>query len=373
MSFETFRGRNVSEAVAAVKAAFGANAVIASTRHVSNGRSGGLSHSFVEVTAAPGGDLRSTPFSRDVGRELRVATESAPRLPSPRGLPMAVKSDDAMEELRAMRAMIEELRGTPKPAAAKAPSRALQMLHYAGIEGALATQLASGAPRTRGPDADLRDFLRDRIAAQLTSIPSLIEQEGPRMITCIGPTGAGKTTTLAKLAAIASNDLGRSVAIITLDTFRVGAVEQVSRFAELMDLPLHVASDATDFARAVRSITADIILVDTPSRAPSDVGTMSLLAECMSTVENRAIDVLLVLPASIRARDAEALDTVYETCPPTALVITKLDETTQAGGALHAALRGPLPLAYLSSGPRVPEDLSQATANDLAAAILPEQ
>lgn len=271
-----------------------------------------------------------------------------------------------------MRALIDELRGSAKPSTAKAPSRALQMLHYAGIEGGLATELATGAPRTRGPDTDLRRWLRDRVAAQLSAIPSLIEQPGPRMITCIGPTGAGKTTTLAKLAAIASNDMGRSVAIITLDTFRVGAVEQVSRFAELMDLPLHVASDAAEFAQAVRDIKADLILVDTPSRAPSDRGTMSLLAECMSTVEGRAIDVLLVLPASIRARDAEALDTVYETCPPTALVITKLDETTQAGGALHAALRGPLPLAYLCAGPRVPEDLTLATAADLAAAILPE-
>lgn len=372
MSFETFRGRNVGEAVAAVKAAFGSNAVIASTKHVSNGRSGGLSQSFVEVTAAPGIDSRPTPFSRDATRSRTPLTEpAAPRQSATPKLPATPKANDAtLEEIRALRSLVLEL-STGKPAAAgKAPSRALMMLQRAGIEGELAAELAKNAPRTRGPEAQLRAWLEGRIASMISVIPSPIALPGARVVSCIGPTGAGKTTTLAKLGAIAQNDHGRSVAIVTLDTFRVGAVEQMRRFAELMEVPLHVASDPEQFARVMRSEQAEVILVDTPSRAPSDRGTMGLLAESLGTARDRIVDVLLVVPASIRARDAEALDGVYETCPPTALVVTKLDETTQAGGALHAAVRGPLPIAYVSAGPRVPEDLASADADELAHAIL---
>lgn len=371
MSYETFRGRNVSEAVAAVKAAFGANAVIASTRHVSNGRTGGLAQSFVEVTAAPGNnDASPSPFSRAAhGAKALPSSMTAPRSAPRLSSNQKPANDTTLEELRALRTLIEEMRANKAPASIKAPSRALAMLHHAGVEGALAAELASGAPRTRGPDEQVRAWLQKKVTSMLAVIPSPIAQPGPRLVTCVGPTGAGKTTTLAKLAWHAAENHGKSVAILTLDTFRVGAVDQMRRFAELLDVQFAVAEDAEQFERATRGIDADLLLVDTPSRMPSDRTTMNLIAECLSTVHARVIDVLLTVPASIRPRDVEALESVFQTCAPTALVVTKLDETTQAGGSLHAATRGPLPLAYLCSGPRVPEDISPASAEALASAV----
>jgi RNA polymerase sigma factor for flagellar operon FliA len=184
------------------------------------------------------------------------------------------------------------------------------------------------------------------------------------MVACVGPTGCGKTTTLAKLAARAHLEREREVAVITLDTFRVGAVEQMRRFVDLMGVPLHVANDRAQFAAAMNQCRgADVVLVDTASRAPSDRVAMGMLAECLATAEGRTVDVLLTIPAMIRARDVDRLHSVYETCPPTGLIVTKLDETDQIGGTVHAAVRGKVPLVHLCRGPRVPEDLEDATVD----------
>ena len=376
MNFETFRGRDVAEAVAAVKAAFGSTAVIASTRHVTNGRAGGFGQSFVEVRAAPSNDRNGgpgssaprAPFVREVMRKTPIpAVLAPPPAPTPT-TPTPPRSDPAMEaELRAVRAMLEELASATRPR-----GRAVAMLNAAGIEGALATELAQGSSKLGKGGQDLRKWLRTRIASRLTVKTSPVDEPGPRLVACVGPTGVGKTTTIAKLAARAHLEKERSVAVITLDTFRVGAVEQMRRFVDLMGVPLHVANDRAQFAAAIAKCGgADVVLVDTASRAPSDRVAMSMLAECLAAATDRAKDVLLAVPAMIRARDVERLHSVYETCPPTGLVVTKLDETDQIGGTVHAAIRGKIPLIHLSRGPRVPEDLEDATVESLLSALFP--
>ena len=157
-----------------------------------------------------------------------------------------------------------------------------------------------------------------------------------------------------------------------MDTFRVGAVEQMRRFVELMGIPLHVANGPAQFAAALAKCEdADVVLIDTASRAPSDRVAMTMLADCLKAATTRNVDVLLTVPAMIRARDVERLHSVYETCPPTGLVVTKLDETDQIGGTVHAALRGKIPLVHLCKGPRVPEDIEDATVESLLAALFP--
>jgi flagellar biosynthesis protein FlhF len=186
----------------------------------------------------------------------------------------------------------------------------------------------------------------------------------------MGPTGAGKTTTLAKLAARARLDLGRSVGVISLDTFRVGAVEQWQRYATLMGIPFQVASDRSSFRRALAEITADIVLVDTAGR--STPASSWVLPDCLSGMtEEMAKHALLVLPAWLRASDVARVAGLYEVPAPTEVVITKLDETIEAGGVLHAALPSNIPIAYLCNGPRVPEDIREASVEAVIDAVLP--
>jgi flagellar biosynthesis protein FlhF len=375
MQFETFRGRNVEEALAAVRAALGPDAFIESTRHVSNGEKGWLGKTFVEVLAAPSdrpSAARSNPFVRQAERRTPAPAPARARdsekTPAAQAPARGTRNELTLgRELRLIRSMLEELSLVRKPR-----DRAGSLLQAAGIEGSLAAALAGQAARVPKADSTvLINFLRKKLSERIDVAPSAIEKPGRRIIACVGPTGVGKTTSLAKLAARASLELGRSVSVISLDTFRVGAVEQMRRFVELIGVPFDVARDRAGFAQAVAQRRADLTLVDTAGVSTADNGSMQRLSDCLSAVTDRPIDILLVVQAAIRARDAERLRGVYRSPAPTGLIITKLDETDQAGGALHTALDHPLPVTYLCDGPRVPEDLHEASAEMLLDAVLP--
>src|SRR5258708_5582108 len=182
----------------------------------------------------------------------------------------------------------------------------------------------SGTPTWRSPP--LRTWLRNRLADRVHVQPRLIERPYRQVLTCVGPTGVGKTTTLAKLAARAALDLGRSVHVVSLDTFRVGAVEQWQRYAELIGIPFDVAPGADQFADVLARSEADLVLVDTAGRTPDDDAPTRRLAECIDRASGFRHEVLLVLPAWFRATDAERVIAGYSSPKPTALVLTKLDE-----------------------------------------------
>lgn len=377
MSYQSFRGVDLQEALSAVKATLGPNALIEGTRRVSNGRAGGLGQQYVEVTAAPPQGLK-WPFASREARApelpLRERAAMAPpsgetrslRTKNKYGSVLGLDSTEVERELTSLRAMLEELNQQRPPR-----ERAMTLLHAHGIEGNLARELANGAAKhAKKGKAPLTDFLRARLAERVTVSGSLMQSPKRTLIACMGPTGAGKTTTLAKLAARARLDLGRSVGVISLDTFRVGAVEQWQRYATLMGIPFQVASDRPSFRRGLAEITADIVLVDTAGR--STPASSWVLPDCLAGMtEDIARHALLVLPAWLRASDVLRIQGLYEVPAPTEVVITKLDETIEAGGVLHAALPSNIPIAYLCNGPRVPEDIREASVEAVVDAVLP--
>jgi flagellar biosynthesis protein FlhF len=374
VQYQNFRGADLKEALSAVKATLGPNALIEGTRQITNGRGGGLGHTYVEVTAAA-----------PVGLKWPYATQEAAAEPEPpmrrrdprkpafgRNAQKTATSGarDASEierELGMLRQMLNELNESRPP-----KERALTELHAAGIEGALARELATGATKVarKGRDA-LRAWLSGRIKERLTVTPNFLTDPKPRVIACVGPTGVGKTTTLAKLAARARLDHGRSVGVISLDTFRVGAVEQWQRYASLMGIPFQIASDRTTFLRAMAEMPTDLVLVDTAGRSVH--GTAWPLAGCLREINDRKLNVALVLPAWLRASDVTRVVEMYDDPLPTEIIVTKLDETYQVGGILHAALLNQLPFAYLCNGPRVPEDILDASVDGVLDAVFPSE
>jgi len=263
--------------------------------------------------------------------------------------------------------MLEELNLARPP-----KEKAFALLHAAGIEGRLAKELANGAGRiARLGDDALRRWLLERLSARLRANPGLIARPRRQLIACVGPTGAGKTTTLAKLAAHARLEHGRSVGVISLDTFRVGAVEQWQRYAQLMGVAFNIARRAEEFQRAIATSTCDLIFVDTSGRGVADTPETWPLAECLTHVTRHELHVLVVLPAWLRGRDAEQVVQSYADVRPTGVVFTKLDEAAQFGGVVQAAIRGDLPLAYTCHGPRVPEDIRDEEVGALLAQLFP--
>jgi flagellar biosynthesis protein FlhF len=193
------------------------------------------------------------------------------------------------------------------------------------------------------------------------------------MIALIGPAGVGKTTTAAKLAARARMAC-RTVTLVGCDTFRVGAVEQLSRYADLMGASFVTARTADELQRAIDEATTDVVIVDTAGRHPTADGVEIALARTDEPARPsaRARNVLLCAPASIRASDAARLAKRYGNLGPTGLCITKLDETDSPSGLVHAGWAAKLSVAVLCHGPRVPEDIAPATVPAMLDHLAPQ-
>ena len=185
----------------------------------------------------------------------------------------------------------------------------------------------------------------------------------------IGPPGAGKTTTIAKIAAQQRALTGRRLSLVSADGFRVGAVEQLRLYAEIIGSPFTAARSAAELERAL--IAAPLpALVDTAGRSPKDAAPRELLTVLSAMPGVRTH---LVLPAGCTAREAERMIDLNDALRPTRVVLTKLDESDPAAPLASVLEQHGLRVSYLGTGQRVPEDLAAATPDAVAAALMGDE
>ena len=219
--------------------------------------------------------------------------------------------------------------------------------------------------------------LAGRLGPASAGPPQAIQvQAGCRTLAAlVGPTGAGKTTTLAKLAARLHLQQGWRVGLVTADTFRVGAIEQLQTYGRLLGLGVEVAPTPAALARALERLRdADVLLIDTPGRAHRDARRLAELRSLLQVLREAAAadgarcEVHLVLAAPTRGEEAAA---VLEAYGPLAdrLLLTKLDECEGPPAVLSTSAAQGLCLSYCSFGQRVPEDLAVAWPDRLAAGL----
>jgi flagellar biosynthesis protein FlhF len=173
----------------------------------------------------------------------------------------------------------------------------------------------------------------------------------------IGPTGAGKTTTIAKLAARAALIDGRRVGLVTLDNYRVGGVDQIRTFADLIGVPLEVAETPAALASLIDPAN-ELTLIDTAGRSPRD---HAVIEELALHLEGLDIEVHLVVPAGSTAAQIDELVQRYRALAPVRLLFTKLDECDRAPELALAPARTRLPITWVTTGQAVPEDIEQPT------------
>ncbi len=188
-----------------------------------------------------------------------------------------------------------------------------------------------------------------------------------RITTFVGPTGVGKTTTLAKLAAKAHRDQGDRVAIISLDTYRVAAVEQLRAFADMLDVAFEVAFTPLDLRRALRRHDrADRIFIDTTGRSPHDTDSVALMAGTIQVARGKSV---LCMPAGLRRVDAKAVLAGYGVLSPASVILTKWDETQVPGESLSLLIEQGMSIAHVTIGQEVPQDIITADTMTLAASV----
>jgi len=270
------------------------------------------------------------------------------------------------EELASMRQLIERqmgqlslerLRGSPARAAAYEA-----LLGY-GCEDALAQAVAAKID-PRLPPAEIQAPMFAELARMLTVARSEPLDDGG-VIALVGPTGAGKTTTVAKLAArFAARHRARDVALVTTDSERAGAHEQLHAHGRRLGITVCEASGPEGLQGALAQLSDyPLVLVDTTGYAPRD---RALFGQILWLRAARKVRSLLVLPANAHPHDLGEVIRRYRPAAPEAVVLTKLDETGRLGSALSVAVRHGLTLAYTTHGQQVPSDIDTADATRLA-------
>jgi len=195
-----------------------------------------------------------------------------------------------------------------------------------------------------------------------------------KIMMLVGPTGAGKTTSIAKLAARYSYLLEKKykVGLVVLDTYRIGAVEQLMQYARMMKLAIETVVDPPEFSLALDSLQyCDYILIDTMGSSPYDKEKLKKLYDCLnSNTTQNSIDVVLVLPSSIKYEDLMITYKNFSTLNIDTLMFTKLDETKGFGNIFSLVYETKKPISYFSVGQEVPEDLVVASSDFLVDCLL---
>lgn len=196
-----------------------------------------------------------------------------------------------------------------------------------------------------------------------------LQREVPAVMAVIGPTGVGKTTTIAKLAARVSLHEHRRVELVTLDTYRIAAVEQLKTYAEIIGAGCHVVRSVLELEAVLKRLPVDAtVLIDTTGRSPHDLADQFELSDFLQN--NLSIRKCLAVQATTHPVDSLAAIKKFEMYGADCLAITKIDETMRPGAVLETIVHSGLPLAYFCTGQRVPEDLQIATAVSLTDRIL---
>jgi flagellar biosynthesis protein FlhF len=248
-------------------------------------------------------------------------------------------------------------------------------LSAAGVDSTLAwaliRRIRSRLGR-RSPRGTAIRVARDLLEREMEAIQPISLIPGKRrVVALVGPTGVGKTTTLAKLAALHALGKKIRVSLITADTYRIAAVEQLRTYCEIIRVPLEVCHDPADVKAALRrQEKSDLVLVDTAGRSPRNLEHMGELRRYLAELEPD--ETFLVMSLTSSSRDAGLVADAYQAVPFDRFLFTKLDETTQVGLLYNLVTQYQKPLSYITTGQNVPDDIEIAQPRKLANAILGE-
>ena len=375
------------QALEQVKKALGPNAVILSTRSLKETaqRNGGALRPSVEVTAAA--ESESVPV-RPIRRTRPIGSPARP-LSSPGDERLGLSDPYLGEEVRELAFMVQTLlrsAGT-LPAAGLPHELMLRYRHLlaGGVDETLAGRLISrvadrmdcgkgfpgsaGKKGSGGPD-DLEQGLLRILKEDIPVAGPVRPRSGERLVTAfVGPTGVGKTTTIAKIASDLTIVQKKRTALVTIDTYRIAAVEQLRIYARILKIPCLVVNSRKALQAALAKLDrAEVVLIDTAGRSQRNPGQMQALTDVLSVDEE--IETHLVLSSTTRERDLIDAWRRFSVAMPDRLLFTKIDESSSFGGLYNVALYSGRPISYLTTGQQVPEDIEVAKKERVAELVL---
>jgi flagellar biosynthesis protein FlhF len=380
MKIKTFYTKTMSEALRQIKSHLGPEALLLSTKEVPR-RSGiwGSSSGFEVVAAVDNSeDIDVFSPSHEHRPEVETASEPAPAKDLPDEVVMdsytpatiaknapAAKAKSTKPRKRSFKAGVDVSTEIPSdlvfPFKGRAAVCLFEDLVKCGVDSTLARELLANAmdSLTAGQRRSRPALIRSATRAALALVADPATQNGmpeKKVVAFVGPTGVGKTTSIAKLAARLALQQKKKVLLMTLDGYRIGAIEQLRSYAGLMGIPFRFVDQVTELPKALEENTQrDYILIDTAGHGPRDLDSMRALATYLKKSE--FIERHLVLSAATKPSDMREIMDRFEICHPDHLLFTKLDETSTPGPILNELVRTRKSFSYYSNGQRVPDDL----------------
>lgn len=359
MQVKTFRGPSMDRALAQVKHELGPDAIILSSKQVA----AAAADCRFEVTAAR--DLPPDPM------------EPVPS--SPAGDSISAEMHNDIQEIKSFLSMLVSSKDHFVQLQTKQPIA--EIYHSLLIRGFDEKQiyllLNRAAAELNGAEADTRRifeamcgklFAKVRFARPFRNLAHTSSTGS--VFTFLGPTGVGKTTTLAKLAAYLKIKRQHELGIISLDTYRIGAVDQLQTYANILDIPFAIAQSKSEFDKVRKEFSHfDAILVDTTGRNFLNRDHVRHLQTFFD--HGQKFTHFLVLSATAKDEDLKQTIFHFREMAINSLIFTKLDETIHHGCMLNQLLRFDYPLSYMGTGQRVPEDIEPATQKRILSFLLP--
>jgi flagellar biosynthesis protein FlhF len=311
------------------------------------------------VVAAP---MATTAFSAAATTTIPVATAARAYEMQSAHNPVSLKTAETVssskdvDEIKSILAnVLDRLGGAEKTYAEPVPDEYSQILIDSDVDREIALDIAD-AFRDSGGTLDFQDWLAGRIPVMGSDGFTAL---GGRRILFAGPTGVGKTTTIAKIAAIQSLWGNKKVVLMTSDTYRIAAVEQLRTYAKILGIPIEIAADTKETQLAVKKHRdADLILLDTAGRSHYDGTRIEELRALYDAYKPDSVH--LVMAANINYRDMLNVIERMGVVPLSALLFTKLDETASYGTILNVLHDFDLPVSFFTVGQNVPNDIEIA-------------
>lgn len=362
---QTYRGSSISSTLEDIQRELGEEALVVSVREIPAGPAWQVwRQQEVEVQVLPPPDqeaglLDEAPKEASSAAEALFAAVKGPAS-SAAGSDEVQLSEEHKEEIRPDFSVLDDIKMQLKR----------QGLDRDLIEKIFKTALSTiNTSHWNKPDI-IRPHLKEQLSVVLKAYNSLRLQKD-RIIFLIGPRGAGKTTTTAKLALYFKEDLKQKVTWICADTVRAASVDEARIYCDTLGFDLKLAYTPHELEKLIReSEDSDVVLVDTPGFNPYLESDVLQVGKFLTAVPGRSIYILA--PATVKESDLEDIAAAFEPFQPDSLVLTKLDETGSYGSIFNFAYRSGIPLAYYTSGPDVFNDLRPANPARLVDAMMGE-
>jgi flagellar biosynthesis protein FlhF len=399
MTARTFQAETMAEALGEVKRDLGRDAVILRTRSRRRGGLLGLlgGKAVWEISACPAGEMsQAAPRGRYVSDASGAARRALLGGNGPATAERGISPAEALGQLAAaaappghvqetlarevgeLRRRVRSLVARRDGCTADVPENVVELeegLVEQDVEPRIAAELIRElrmdlTGRELADQQLVRNRMCEYVAARIhTAGDTCGSHAGGRVIALVGPTGVGKTTTIAKMAANYKLRLGLRVGLITIDTYRIAAVDQLQTYAEIIEVPLRTVLSPKELRQGVYALRGmDVVLIDTTGRSQNDLLRLSQMRSFLDVAETD--EVHLVVSAATSLRCIRGVLEHFGPLGANRMLLTKLDEAATYGAALNLAEAGIGPIGYVTTGQEVPDDIAPADSMSLAKRIM---